>query len=71
MKQDISDTAWCLHPIGDNGWPISTTSPRYKLSFDRSKTVVQKAEAYRPMSMMIDFPAVIPPRRHIRERTCN
>src|ERR1700685_1101146 len=33
-------------PSGSNGWLISTTSPQYKPSFDRNKTVVQKAEGF-------------------------
>ena len=31
-------------PIGSNGWLISTTSPRYKPSFELNRDVVQKAE---------------------------
>lgn len=33
-------------PIGSNGWLISTTSPRYKPSFELNRDVTQKAEAY-------------------------
>ena len=33
-------------PIGNNGWLISTTSPRSKPSFDLNKTIVEKAEAF-------------------------
>jgi pyrimidine oxygenase len=33
-------------PIGNNGWLVSTTSPRYLPSFDLNKAIVQKAEAY-------------------------
>ncbi len=33
-------------PIGSNGWLISTTSPRYRPSFELNRDVVQKAEAY-------------------------
>jgi pyrimidine oxygenase len=33
-------------PIGNNGWLISTTSPKYKPSFDLNNAIVQKAENY-------------------------
>jgi pyrimidine oxygenase len=33
-------------PIGNNGWLISTTSPRFKPTFDLNRVVVQKAERY-------------------------
>ena len=33
-------------PIGNNGWLISTTSPKYKPSFDLNNTIVQRAESY-------------------------
>ena len=33
-------------PIGSNGWLISTTSPRYKPSFELNREVVQRAEKY-------------------------
>jgi hypothetical protein len=31
-------------PIGNNGWIISATSPKYMPTFDLNRTVVQKAE---------------------------
>jgi pyrimidine oxygenase len=31
-------------PIGSNGWLISTTSPRYKPSWELNRDVVLKAE---------------------------
>lgn len=31
-------------PIGNNGWLISTTSPRFMPSFDLNRVVVEKAE---------------------------
>jgi pyrimidine oxygenase len=33
-------------PIGNNGWLISTTSPKYKPSFDMNAEIVRKAEVY-------------------------
>ena len=33
-------------PIGNNGWLISTTSPKYKPSFDLNLQVVEKAERF-------------------------
>ena len=33
-------------PIGSNGWLISTTSPRYRPSFDLNKQVTLNAERY-------------------------
>ncbi|KAF2501698.1 putative pyrimidine monooxygenase ruta [Lophium mytilinum] len=33
-------------PIGNDGWLISTTAPRYMPSFELNKQVVQKAESY-------------------------
>jgi pyrimidine oxygenase len=33
-------------PIGNNGWLISTTSPRYMPSFELNKRIVQRAEYY-------------------------
>ncbi|WP_428490838.1 pyrimidine utilization protein A [Rhodopila sp.] len=33
-------------PIGNNGWLISTTSPKYRPSFDLNADVVRKAETY-------------------------
>jgi pyrimidine oxygenase len=33
-------------PIGNNGWPISTTSPQYKPSFDLKREIVAKAERF-------------------------
>jgi pyrimidine oxygenase len=33
-------------PIGNNGWLISTNSPKYKPSFELNKAIVQKAEHY-------------------------
>jgi len=33
-------------PIGSNGWLISTTSPRYRPSFELNRIVTQKAESY-------------------------
>jgi len=33
-------------PIGNNGWIISETSPKYKPTFELNKEIVQKAESY-------------------------
>ena len=33
-------------PIGNNGWLISTNSPKYMPTFELNKAVVQKAESY-------------------------
>ncbi len=33
-------------PIGSNGWLISTTSPRYRPSWELNRDVVLKAEQY-------------------------
>ena len=33
-------------PIGNNGWLISTTSPKYMPSFDLNKTIIEKAERF-------------------------
>ncbi len=33
-------------PIGNNGWLISTTSPKFKPSFDLNRAVVERAERY-------------------------
>jgi pyrimidine oxygenase len=33
-------------PIGNNGWLISTTSPKYKPSFDLNRGIVEKAERF-------------------------
>ena len=33
-------------PIGSNGWLISTTSPRYRPSFELNKRVTLNAERY-------------------------
>jgi pyrimidine oxygenase len=33
-------------PIGNDGWLISTTAPRYMPTFDLNKKIVQKAESY-------------------------
>ncbi len=33
-------------PIGSNGWIVSTTSPRYKPSFERNKQTTLNAERY-------------------------
>jgi pyrimidine oxygenase len=33
-------------PIGNNGWLISTTSPKFKPSFDLNRKVVEQAEQY-------------------------
>jgi pyrimidine oxygenase len=33
-------------PIGNNGWLISTTSPKYMPSYDLNKTIVEKAERF-------------------------
>jgi pyrimidine oxygenase len=33
-------------PIGNNGWLICTTSPKYKPSFDLNNEIVRKAETY-------------------------
>lgn len=33
-------------PIGNDGWLISTTAPRYMPTFELNKQVVQKAESY-------------------------
>jgi len=31
-------------PIGNNGWPISTTSPKFMPSFDLNRAVVERSE---------------------------
>jgi len=33
-------------PIGNNGWLISTTSPKYMPTFDLNRTIVEKAERF-------------------------
>jgi pyrimidine oxygenase len=33
-------------PIGNNGWLISETSPKYMPTFELNKAIVQKAESY-------------------------
>ncbi|MFZ0018292.1 MAG: LLM class flavin-dependent oxidoreductase, partial [Acetobacteraceae bacterium] len=33
-------------PIGNNGWLISTTSPRFMPTFDLNRAVVERAERY-------------------------
>jgi pyrimidine oxygenase len=33
-------------PIGNNGWPISTTSPQYIPTFALNRDIVQKPERY-------------------------
>jgi pyrimidine oxygenase len=33
-------------PIGNNGWLISKTSPKYMPTFELNKAIVQKAESY-------------------------
>jgi len=42
--KESTDEAGVFHPIGNNGWLISTTSPQYMPSFDLNRTVVEKAE---------------------------
>ena len=33
-------------PIGNNGWPISTTSPQYLPTFELNKQIVPRIEHY-------------------------